>query len=75
MEQGEKGCESKAEQLINSYQNQFLSIRYTVHPSGIPGEARGKSSNVAWAVNYYVQHWFKQEESECELITVADGGF
>ncbi|KAJ3114859.1 hypothetical protein HDU96_001556 [Phlyctochytrium bullatum] len=51
MEEGESGCQQKAHELIKLYANSFFDITYTVHPLGRPGEIRGKSSNVAWAVS------------------------
>ena len=45
----ESQSESKALGLIQEFATQFRSIDYTVHPSNIPGEAAGKSSNIAWA--------------------------
>lgn len=72
MEQGEKGSDEKAEKLIKLYGHRFFSMQYTVHPSGIPGEARGKSSNVAWAARFYADNWLIKEEAGQELITVMD---
>lgn len=43
------GCRQKAETLCKLYSDSFFSIVYTIHPQNIPGEIRGKSSNVAWA--------------------------
>lgn len=73
MEAGEQDSDQKASQLVSRYDSKFLSIRYTVHPKGIPGEARGKSSNVAWSAAYYAKHWSTPEEAANELITVVDG--
>ncbi|KAI3649436.1 hypothetical protein MP228_005068 [Amoeboaphelidium protococcarum] len=72
MEQGEKGCEEKAEGLIKEFGHRFFDMKYTVHPSGIAGEARGKSSNVAWAATYYHQNWMLANDSKNEVITVMD---
>jgi len=72
MEQGEKEAVQKAEKLISLYQNRFYQIRYTVHPSGLPGEARGKSSNVAWAATFYAKNWMNENEARYEIITVMD---
>lgn len=73
MEEGEHESDKKAESLINHYQGRFYAMHYTVHPSGIAGEARGKSSNVAWATSYYAKTWLKSEEAGNEMITVMDG--
>lgn len=72
MEEGEQECNSKAQTLITRYQSYFLSIQYTVHPKNIPGEARGKSSNVAWGVKYFAENWTNGESMVKELITVMD---
>ncbi|KAJ3385008.1 hypothetical protein HDU84_002500 [Entophlyctis sp. JEL0112] len=49
MEESEKGCVTKAQMLLKVYSDSFFDITYTVHPANLPGEIRGKSSNVAWA--------------------------
>ncbi|KAI8089188.1 uncharacterized protein BX664DRAFT_385717 [Halteromyces radiatus] len=49
MEASETGFEPKAESLTNYFKDSFLHFIVTVHPSDIPGESRGKGSNVAWA--------------------------
>lgn len=75
MEQGEKGCESKAERLATIFKDRFYSMQHTVHPSNLPGEARGKSSNVAWAAKHYYNNWMDSDRSRYELFTVMDGTF
>lgn len=72
MEEGEKGCEQKAEKLINLFSAKFFKIYFTVHPSGIPGEARGKSSNEAWATRYYAKNWMVPSENRFEIFTIMD---
>ena len=49
MEQGEKEAPEKAAKLIEFFADAFHEIVFTLHPKGIPGEIRGKSSNTAWA--------------------------
>ncbi|KAI8384303.1 uncharacterized protein BYT42DRAFT_544222 [Radiomyces spectabilis] len=49
MEASEFGHAQKAENLANYFKDSFLHFIVTVHPSDIPGEARGKGSNVAYA--------------------------
>ena len=49
MEESELEAVEKGDLLISMYSNQFRSIIYTLHPSGLPGEIRGKASNVLWA--------------------------
>jgi hypothetical protein len=75
MEEGEADCEMKADKLKQIFANQFLAMYHTVHPSNIPGEARGKSSNVAWASTFYAANWMPEDCARFELITVMDGAF
>lgn len=56
MEAGEQDCDKKAEQLMAEYSDRFANFFYSIHPSGLPGEMRGKSSNEAWAAR-----WAKRE--------------
>ncbi|KAJ3206000.1 hypothetical protein HK099_000656 [Clydaea vesicula] len=50
MEESELGSEIKAQTLSNEFKHLFKDILLTFHPVNIPGEARGKASNVNWAV-------------------------
>ena len=49
MEASELGHEAKAESLAEYFKDSFLHFIVTVHPSDIPGESRGKGSNVSYA--------------------------
>ncbi|KAI9322314.1 hypothetical protein BX666DRAFT_1893711 [Dichotomocladium elegans] len=49
MEASEQGHEIKAESLANYFKDSFLHFIVSVHPSDIPGESRGKGSNVSYA--------------------------
>ncbi|KAJ3084606.1 oligosaccharyl transferase stt3 subunit [Rhizoclosmatium hyalinum] len=49
MEETEAGCIEKARMIMKLYSEMFFDITFTVHPSNLPGEIRGKSSNVAFA--------------------------
>ncbi|KAI8061050.1 hypothetical protein BC940DRAFT_245553 [Gongronella butleri] len=49
MEASEAGHEAKAANLASYFKDSFLHFIVTSHPSDIPGESRGKGSNVAWA--------------------------
>lgn len=49
MEEAEEGAAAKGQQLAERYASRFAHIICTIHPQGIPGELRGKSSNIAWA--------------------------
>lgn len=45
MEGTEKGHEAKANVLYHDFRGRFKDLVVSVHPAGIPGEARGKGSN------------------------------
>ncbi len=52
MEASENGSVEKAEQLQREYRPYFAHFYFTVHPTGLPGEMRGKSANEAWAARW-----------------------
>lgn len=60
MEAAEPDAARKAKRLIADYQDKFLAISYSVHPTGLPGELRCKSSNEAWAARY-ARRWLIDE--------------
>jgi len=49
--------QQKAERLINRHSKQFKHMFATYHPTGIPCEVAGKSSNSQWAFRE-VQRWY-----------------
>ena len=50
------------------YQDHFSDITFTIHPAGVEGEARGKSSNVSWSVSQID----KREVWENCVLTIMD---
>mmetsp|Transcript_25008 Transcript_25008/g.43180 ORF Transcript_25008/g.43180 Transcript_25008/m.43180 type:complete len:511 (+) Transcript_25008:205-1737(+) len=72
MEEAESGSFEKASQLMKLYQASFLDMMCTVHPSNLPGEARGKSSNVAWAVSQAANRFCGQNSQMIVTILDAD---
>jgi len=52
MEEREVGARIKAMQLQREFEGKIGNIFYTIHPDGLAGEARGKSSNEAWAARW-----------------------
>lgn len=70
MEESEVGATDKAQSLIKKYQTRFCDVVSTLHPSGRPGEIRGKSSNVAWAAKEMVRQAGGPRIEE--IITVMD---
>lgn len=73
MEQKEEKSSIKAQTLIESFEYDFYRMSYTVHPSGIPGEAQGKSSNESWAAKQASRDYADEEVKEHVVITVMDG--
>ena len=69
MEESETASERKAITLVSQYSDLFLQIVYTIHPVGLSGEIRGKSSNVAWASKQMAK---KSKNHGSEIITVMD---
>lgn len=51
MEEADPEAHPKAEALLKEFEGSFHAIFATFHPSGLPGEVRGKSSNQDWAVH------------------------
>jgi hypothetical protein len=60
MEAAEEGCEEKALKLISKNQHLFLDMLFSIHPTGLPGETRGKASNEAWALKQIIGHTQRQ---------------
>ncbi|TPX53532.1 hypothetical protein SeMB42_g00718 [Synchytrium endobioticum] len=73
MEESEAGNHSKSEALLKEFVSKFLHILVTVHPVGIPGEARGKGSNVNYAARracpILVRHGVPMRR---QILTVSD---
>jgi cellulose synthase/poly-beta-1,6-N-acetylglucosamine synthase-like glycosyltransferase len=74
MEESEKNSAQKAEQILEEFKGKFASVGYTVHPLGLGGEVRGKSSNVAWAAREMVRRLYfsnsKNSSSSSDLGAV-----
>jgi len=49
MEASEVDHRTKADNLKRNFDGSFLDFIITVHPKDLPGESRGKGSNVAYA--------------------------
>jgi len=73
MEENEKRCKGKAAVLVKQFKDQFRSIEFTVHPANIPGEAQGKSSNLAWAAQYLRGKYEAEKLYRSVIVTVIDG--
>ncbi|KAL4750063.1 hypothetical protein BDW72DRAFT_213611 [Aspergillus terricola var. indicus] len=74
MEEKEAWAAEKAEELVCSFEKSFALIQPTFHPTGLPSEIAGKSSNVAFAARHITQvHQADLEADTCDvIITVMD---
>ncbi|KAL3435489.1 glycosyl transferase family group 2-domain-containing protein [Aspergillus tetrazonus] len=74
MEQKEVWAAEKAEKLLCSFEKSFALIEPTFHPTGLPSEIAGKSSNVAFAARHIAQiHQAELKAGTCDvIITVMD---
>lgn len=72
MEAGESGASSKAAVLIKEFADQFREIEYTLHPSDLPGEAQGKSSNLCWAAKHVSGKYLGGHMKRNVIVTVID---
>ena len=72
MEQKEDKSAAKAMALLDLFDRSFYKMSYTVHPSDIPGEAQGKSSNENWTAKQVMKD-YPDIVKENILVTVMDG--
>lgn len=72
MEGAERNSVGKAKLLVRNYSSCFLDLCFTVHPNGLHGEIRGKSSNVSWAANQMVLRSTGHIETYRQIFTVID---
>lgn len=73
MEEKEEKSAFKAVTLCTTFERSFLRMSYTVHPSNIPGEAQGKSSNESWAAKQVFKDYPKEHVKQNIIMTVMDG--
>ncbi|TPX36196.1 hypothetical protein SmJEL517_g01493 [Synchytrium microbalum] len=73
MEESEGGNHIKSEALVKEFESRFLQVVVTVHPIGIPGEARGKGSNVNYAARRACQVLIREGiPMRSQIFTVSD---
>ncbi|KAK5765718.1 hypothetical protein LTS12_004224 [Elasticomyces elasticus] len=72
MEEKENTAISKALDLVSTFKNSFSRMSYTLHPSGLPGEAQGKSSNESWAAKQACRDHPSVAQKCDTVITVMD---
>ncbi|KAI9253620.1 hypothetical protein BY458DRAFT_541992 [Sporodiniella umbellata] len=73
MEASEINYQVKADSLAEYFKGSFLHFMVTAHPSDIPGEARGKGSNVAYAAKQGCTELMQKGIDRKQIIlTVSD---
>lgn len=73
MEASEQGWEEKGERLKDFFASKFNGFIITGHPVGIPGEYRGKGSNVNYAVRNGCAEMLRQGYDRRKIIlTIMD---
>mmetsp|Transcript_34374 Transcript_34374/g.95025 ORF Transcript_34374/g.95025 Transcript_34374/m.95025 type:complete len:918 (-) Transcript_34374:183-2936(-) len=74
MEGREAGAEAKAQSLQQEFAGKFWRMVATYHPSNIPGEIPGKSSNVKWAASQVLDYEVPRAGLDLDnvVMTVAD---
>lgn len=75
MEEKEEKSAVKAAGICRAFESSFYRMSYTVHPSNIPGEAQGKSSNEAWAAKQIMKDYTDEVVKQNTIITTMDGTY
>ncbi len=71
MEEAEHDSAEKARRLQQRYESCFASIYYTIHPKGLPGEIRCKSSNQTWAARWIKHRLVDEQGSSLDRIVIT----
>lgn len=73
MEASELNYEQKSNNLADYFKDSFLQFIITAHPADIPGETRGKGSNVAYAARHGCAQMLQQGiDRRRVILTVSD---
>jgi hypothetical protein len=72
MEQKEADSKTKAETLVSLFERSFAAVKTTFHPSNLPGEIAGKSSNVSFAARQIFHDHQHNPDKIDVVITVID---
>ncbi|KAI9486454.1 MAG: hypothetical protein EXX96DRAFT_549107 [Benjaminiella poitrasii] len=73
MEASELNYEQKANNLAEYFKDSFLQFIITAHPADIPGESRGKGSNVAYAARHSCSQMLQNGIDRRRIIlTISD---
>lgn len=75
MEERDPNGLTVAQNLIQLFSGKFRGVQFTVHPTGLPGEAPGKSSNVSWAAKQIERKYLNNPDWSSVLVTVMDSQY
>lgn len=75
MEERDPNAKSTASKLIAMFSGKFKDMQYTLHPASILGEAPGKSSNVGWAAQRFLEKYSEMYNWEHVCLTVMDSKY
>ena len=75
MEERDPGGLPLAQRLVTAFTGRFLDIQFTIHPSGLPHESAGKSSNVSWAAKEVERKYHERLDSKEVLVTIIDSQY
>jgi Glycosyl transferase family group 2 len=71
MEAKEDGAEVKARMLQDEFREALGGVFFTLHPSNLPGEVAGKSSNEAWAARWVHEELVVQKGFQIDTMTIT----
>ncbi len=71
MEAAEPDSEGRGRALAREFGSRFYDLLVTVHPQGLPGEIRGKSSNEDWAARRVVDELVIRRGLNIDDLTVT----
>ncbi|CAG8461966.1 8995_t:CDS:2 [Acaulospora morrowiae] len=72
MEESEVDHASKAASIKRNFDDSFLDFIITVHPKDVPGESRGKGSNVAYAAREACDYLVRKFDRRRVVFTITD---
>ncbi len=71
MEEAEPGCRAKAAALQARFAGRFADLLATFHPAGLPGEIRGKGSNLRWAAEEVRRELVERRHMAMDRLTLT----
>jgi hypothetical protein len=71
MEAAEHGSEARGRALAREFKSRFYDLLVTMHPQGLLGEIRGKSSNEDWAARRAVDELVIRRGLDIDDLTVT----